>query len=261
MRLGFVVSLVVASICWAHPAWADHFQQGHDLLENGNYNEAIAEFKKAIRQKHTNGAVRKATHTGITGLKMLGDFTASLVSLGEVDGIFSYSSLNNPSDRGGRAACASNIAICYCNLRDYKQAQKWALKALKLDSSVDIAHLTLGRIQTAKHNDWNAIDEFNQELSNARTNRQRGFVYINRADSYDQLGMTDKALEDRKRAADLDDRFLSMDKVKEAVDELQRRKAAQETTKQQSEKKAKDQAEREYLQKLKQRKEALQGGS
>ncbi|MDN8588842.1 tetratricopeptide repeat protein [Paenibacillus sp. 11B] len=160
------------------------FEQGEELYEEGNYNEALVYFKKALNENIDIQDTMNYMGRCLTELK---EYNAAIEVYDRAIRLFPtwerlyfnkgyvYLQLGNTEDAlifCKRAVMINSksedalyyLALCYQKKEEYKKAIEYYQKSLALNTNQEEAHINLGLIFHELGNNQEALDEFQWAL-------------------------------------------------------------------------------------------------
>lgn len=93
-------------------------------------------------------------------------------------------------DKGSKSSALDNISLCYLEIKDYKNSEKYALEAMSISSTDYVARLLYGRVLYNKSQFYEAINHYESFVDNKAT---ASIVYSMLALCYANIGKTQKA--------------------------------------------------------------------
>ena len=155
----FLVSLLIVlslAMCGQEEPVSEHLKRGNELSRSGEFEEAVAEYEKALEIEPEN-------------IDLLSNIGVAYYNLGQLDkAIDHYSRAIEiaPSD----ADIRSNLAAAYVQLEQLDNALEEYQKAVELDPSLAQAFFGLGVVYALKGRTDDAIQAFEkfQELDSGQ---------------------------------------------------------------------------------------------
>ncbi|HLF52097.1 tetratricopeptide repeat protein [Flavobacterium sp.] len=168
------------------------FYRGLELYTDGNYQEALAMFKKSIAEPKDAKFTARATFWKGETEYVLDNFKEALISFKQFTG---YAEAKNTPEIKN---INYNIAYCYFKQKEYEQAGNYfqnQIDAVKEDKvRLNDSYLRLGdsRFVTAKY--WPAMDAYNKAIELKSIDSD--YAQFQKAISYGFVAKNDKKIED-----------------------------------------------------------------
>ncbi len=217
---------VFSSFVWCEPVKDSHFEQGNSYLREGRYEEAISEYKKAIRIAPNNASLYY--NLGFTYNK-LGQYQQAVKYFNKAIGINpddfdAYTELGFAYDQLGKypeaikyyekalqikpndAMTYYNIGVAYNSLKKHQEAIKYYEKALQIDPKYDSAYNNIGFAYTQLGQHEKAIGYYEKVL---RTNPNDDYAYNNIGFAHSELGQHQEAIKYYQKAIQINPNYIA----------------------------------------------------
>ncbi|UCH80149.1 MAG: tetratricopeptide repeat protein [Nitrospiraceae bacterium] len=246
--LTFLFTVVIAfylSSCSTAPSRGDvsraetHHRMGSSYMDNGQYNEAFVEFKKALefnpdkketlnylgylnmRFKEYDKAVvyfKKAISIDPGYAEAMNNLGVTYAEIGKWDEAIRYfdAALSNPVYETPEMAYA-NMGYVYYLKGDYINAEKVIKEALMRNNLYPMASYVLGLVYTKLENDDAAIEEFKKAIGLAPDYAE---AHMDLAKTYLRSGSRAKALKHFEAVLEHDDNPLRLREASEYISGL-----------------------------------------